>query len=101
MSRHKPTQEMIPGTDIPLTVFQERALDYLDKKEEAREASESAKKAKDDLIALAMKAKIEVVKVRDRTGDLRIFDFTNDIKVKETHVVDRKIEKAEKEALKV
>lgn len=101
MSRTKATQEMIPGTDIPLTVFQERALDYLDKKEEAREASEAAKKAKDDLIALAMKAKIEVVKVRDRTGDLRIFDFTNDVKVKETHVVDRKIEKAEKEALKV
>lgn len=100
MSKPRPTQEMIPGTTIPLTVFQERALDYLDKKDEAKEAGEVAKKAKDDLIALAVKAKLEVVKVRDRRGDLRIFDFTNDVKVKESHVVDRKIEKAEADALK-
>lgn len=95
----RPTQEMIPGTDIPLTLFQERALEYLDKKADAKEASEEAKEAKDNLIALAMKAKVEVVKVRNRKGDLIVFDFSNDVKVKETTLVDRKIEKAEKEKL--
>lgn len=95
----KPTQEMIPGTDIPLTVFQEAALEYLDLKADAKEASEKAKDSKDDLIRLAMKGKIEVVKVRNRKGDLIVFDFTNDVKVKETHMTDRKIEKVEKEAV--
>lgn len=47
-----------------------------------------------------MKAKVEVVKVRNRKGDLIVFDFSNDIKVKETHMTDRKIEKAETESLK-
>jgi len=99
MSKSRPTQEMIPGTNVPLTVFQERALDYLDKKADAKEAAEAAKDAKDDLIAIAVKAKVEVVKVRNRAGDLIVFDFSNDVKVKETHMVDRKIEKLEKEAL--
>lgn len=94
----KPTQEMIPGTDIPLTVFQEAALEYLDKKADAKEAAEKAKDAKDDLIRLAMKAKQEVIKVRNRKGDLIVFDFSNDVKVKETHMTDRKIEKVESEA---
>lgn len=93
----RPTQEMIPGTDIPLTVFQEAALEYLDLKADAKTASENAKEAKDDLIRLAMKGKIEVVKVRNRKGDLIVFDFTNDVKVKETHMTDRKIEKVETE----
>lgn len=95
MSKTRPTQEMIPGTDIPLTVFQERALEYLDKKAESKEVAEEAKKAKDDLIALAVKAKVTVVKVRNRKGDLIVFDFTNDVKVKETHMTDRKIEERE------
>ena len=98
MSKSRPTQEMIPGTDIPLTVFQERALEYLDKKKDAKDAAEEAKDAKDDLIALAVKEKVSFVKVRNRNGDLIVFDFTNDIKVKETHMTDRKIEKTETEA---
>lgn len=99
MSKTRATQEMIPGTDIPKTVFQERALEYLDKKADAKEAAEAAKDAKDDLIALAVKAKVEVVKVRNRKGDLIVFDFSNDVKVKETHMTDRKIEKVDREAV--
>ena len=95
MSKTRPTQEMIPGTEIPLTVFQERAIDYLDKKSDAKDAAEEAKSAKDDLIALAIKGKVDVVKVRNRKGDLIVFDFTNDVKVKETHMTDRKIEERE------
>lgn len=99
MSKTRPTQEMIPGTTVPLTVFQERALEYIDKKDDAKDAAEKAKDAKDDLIALAVKHKIEVVKVRNREGDLIVFDFTNDVKVKQTLMTDRKIEKVETEQL--
>lgn len=81
--------------DPPLTVGQEAAITYLDKLDAAKEAAEEAKDAKDDLIRLAMKTKSDVIKVRRRDGELVIFDFTNDVKVKKSVMTDRKVEKAE------
>lgn len=81
--------------DPPPTVGQEAAIEYIEKLEELKDLQEEVKDAKDNLIRLAIKTKCDVIKVRRRDGELVIFDFTNDVKVKKSVMTDRKVEKAE------
>lgn len=98
MAKNKAQQQtLIP--DPPLSAAQESALEYLAKKEQLADIQVEVKDAKDELIRIAAKNKVDVIKVRKCDGDLVIFDFTNDVKMKHTTMTDRKIEKAESEAL--
>lgn len=95
---HKPPkQELMKGVIPPLTAVQEAALTYVEAKDEARRASDRVKDRKDDMIKSAIKHGVLEIKVHDASGMLHILDFTNEIKVKQTSVVDIKIEKQEKE----
>jgi hypothetical protein len=90
-------QGTLKGIVPPLTAVQEAALLYVEAKEESDRARDRANDRKDDMLKSAVKAKVDMIKVRSANGDLFIFDLTNEIKVKQTKMKDIKIEKAEEE----
>lgn len=93
-------QQTMDGVVPPLTLPQERAMEFLEKKRIAREAAEKAKEAEEDMVHAAQKAGVDVIKVRDDENNLIVFQLDNTVKIKRSVLTDIKIEKAETEALK-
>ena len=82
-----------------MTLPQEYALTYLQKKKEAKDSADLAKGAEEDMVHAAQKAGVDSIKVRDDQGNLVVFQLDNRVAVKKTVLTDIKIEKAETEAV--
>lgn len=95
---HKPRQRTLRGIIPPLSLAQERALEYLEKKAVARVATQKAKDAEEDMVAAARKLGVDVIKVRDDRNKLHVWSLDNKIGIKHQVLTDIKIEKLEKEA---
>lgn len=87
------------GVIPPLTNAQESALLFVEAKDEAKRMNERANDRKEDMVRAAAKAGIDVIKIHDAKGRLHVFDFSNEVRVKQSVVVDIKIEKQEPEAV--
>lgn len=92
--RQQTMKDVIP----PLTLPQERAMEFLEKKRLAAKAAEVAKDAESDMIHAAQKAGVDSIKVRDDDNKLIVFQLDNKIAIKRTVMTDTKIEKAETQA---
>lgn len=91
-------QQTMPDIVPPLTLPQERAMDFLNAKKAVAVAQAKAKDAEDDMIAAAQKAGVDIIKVRDDENNLIVFQLDNKVSVKKSVLTDIKIEKVEKDA---
>lgn len=92
MTKRQPT---LPGVVPPMSVTQEAALTYLEADEAAKDAKEKSNKRKDEMIASALKAKIQTIKVMDEGGYVHTFDIESKAAVRHTSYLEVKVEKSE------
>ncbi len=100
MSKGAGRQTELPGVVPPLTLPQERAMDFINAKKAAAVAQAKAKDAEEDMIAAAKKAGVDIIKVRDDENNLIVFQLDNKVSVKKSILTGVKIEKDESAALK-
>lgn len=100
MSKGAGRQQHLAGVIPPLTLPQERAVDFINAKKASAIAAAKAKDAEEDMIHAAQKAGVDVIKVRDDENNLIVFQLDNKVSVKKSTLTDVKIEKAETAALK-
>jgi hypothetical protein len=86
-------QRMLPGVVPPLSVTQEAAMVFLGAEAEAKDAKEKANKRKDEMIASALKAEIQTIKVKDDDGYVHTFEIESRAAVKHTSYLEVKVEK--------
>lgn len=93
-------QQVLDGVVPPLTLPQERAMDFLNAKRAAAVSTQKAKDAEEDMIHAAQKAGVDIIKVRDDENNLIVFQLDNKVSVKRSILTDVKIEKLDKESVK-